>query len=175
MAYSNHIKEEAFGLYCAKPVHDYVASEMKRRYPEDCAKITRHTIAKWIKKYNWEARKDTILRRTRDKLDAKRISTRAELINDMWELELELIEDARNLLAKSKEGAVNAAIALSNHILELKGEKGSAKAIDGNELEKIIAVIFDVLSADEKVANYLMQHQNIILEQIQDKLEGTQN
>ncbi len=172
MAYSNHIKEEAFGIFCAKPVHDYVAAEMKVRYPEECASITRHTIAGWVKKYNWEARKDVIVRRTRERLDAKRISTRAELINDMWELEIELIEDARNLRAKSKEGAVNSAIALSNHILELKGEKNAVKGINGNELEKVISVIFEVLAADEKVANYLMQHQDIILLKIQEKLDA---
>lgn len=171
MAYSNHIKEEAFSLYCAKPVYDFVASEMRRRYPQDCEKITRHTIKKWVKKYNWDPRKDDLLRRTREKLDAKRISTRAELIHDLWELEKELIEDARNIGAKSKEGATNAAIALSKHILELKGEKGSAKGIDGNELEKVIAVIFEILAGDEKVAAYLMQNQDFILEQIQEKLE----
>lgn len=172
MAYSNYIKEEAFGIFCAKPVHDFVASEMKRRYPDDCAKITRHTIAGWVKKYNWEARMELIVRKTQDKLDAKRISTRAELINDLWELEMELIEDARNINAKSKEGAINAAIALSNHILELKGEKGTAKSLDGNELEKVIAVIFEVLAGDEKVAGYLMQNQDIILEQIQNRLDN---
>jgi len=171
MGYSNKIKEEAFGVYCAKPVDDFVAKEMQRRHPDTCAKLSRHTVGGWVKKYNWEARMEVIVRKTQDKLDAKRISTRAELINELWELEKELIQEARNVSAKSKEGATNAAIALSNHILELKGEKGAAKGIDGNELEKVIAVIFEVLSGDEKVANYLMRNQDIILEQIPQRLD----
>lgn len=171
MAYSNKIKEEAFGLYCEKPVFDYVAREMQRLHPKDCGQLTRHTVRTWAEKYNWDSRREVIIRRTQEKIDAKRISNRAELIVQLEELEQQLIQDAMNIRAKSKEGAVNAAISLSNHILELRGEKGKRKGIDGNELESVLAIIFDVLQRHPKIGQYIIEEQDFIIKQIERELE----
>lgn len=168
MAYSNQIKEDAFGIYCTEISFEDIATEMTRRYPEDCANITRQTIATWEKKYNWEARRDVIARKAREKLDAKRISKRAELINDLDNLQRQLLSHAQKLNPKSMEGAVNSLIGLSKWITELRGERGSG---GGVALEKVIPIIFEVLAEDEKISQRLQERQQFFLEKIQERIE----
>ena len=173
MAYSNKIKEEAFGLYCTEISFDEIARELKRRFPEECSNITRQTISTWEKKYNWEARREVILRRTREKLDAKRISKRAELIAELELLQERILSQTKHLRAKSLEGAVNSAMGLTKLILELRGERGKmAGKLDGKELEKVIQIIFDVLAEDEKIGKLLAERQDYILTKIQERIEN---
>jgi len=175
MAYSNTIKEEAFGLYCTEISFDEIANELKQRFPDQCARITRQTIAKWEKKYNWQARRDVILRRTQEKLDAKRISKRAELIAELELLQERILNQTRHLHAKSLEGAVNSALGLTKLILELRGERGKlAGKLDGRELEKVIQIIFDVLAEDPKIGKLLTERQDYILKKIQERIEAQQ-
>lgn len=170
MAYSNYIKEEAFGIYCTGVSFDEIALEIKKRFPEN-SKINRHTIAGWEKKYNWSPRKESILSRTKEKLDARRVSKRAEVIAELDELRNLIIGQTKVLRAKSLEGATNSAIAITRLIVDLKGERSGSGKMDGKELEKIIAMIFEVLSEDEKIGGLLQQRQDFILEKISERLE----
>jgi hypothetical protein len=172
MAYSNHLKEEAFGLYCTGISFDEIALEMKKRFPEECLKINRHTLSGWEKKYNWPARKESILRRTKDKLDAKRVSQRAELIGELDELRDLILNQTKSLRAKSLEGATNSAIAITRLIVDLKGERSGSGKLDGKELEGVIAMVFEVLSEDEKIGGLLQERQDFILDKISERLEN---
>ncbi len=169
MAYANHIKEEAFGLYCTGISFDEIALELKKRFPEACARLNRHTISGWEKKYNWSPRKESILRRTKEKLDARRVSKRAELIAELDELREMIIGQTRTLRAKSLEGATNSAIAITRLIVDLKGD--SNKRIDSKAMESLINMIFEVLSEDEKIGQLLQERQDFILAKISEKLE----
>jgi hypothetical protein len=171
MAYSNYIKEEAFGLYCTGISFDDIGLEMKKRFPEECQKINRHTIAGWEKKYNWQPRKESIMRRTKEKLDARRVSKRAEVIAELDELRDLILGQTKSLRAKSLEGGANSVIALTRMIMDLKGERSGAGKLDGKELEGIIAMIFEVLSEDEKIGSLLQQRQDFILDKISERLE----
>lgn len=175
MAYSNTIKEAAFGFYCTGISFEEVAAEMKRQYPEECANITRQTIATWERKYNWAPRKEVIINRTKQKLDAKRISRRAEMIADLEDLEQMLFRHARVLQPKSLEGAINNLLSLNKRILTLRGEWGQDGRVAGKELEKLIATIFEVLSEDEKIGRLLVERQEFILDKIQGRLEAAQS
>ncbi len=168
MAYSNHIKEEAFGLYCTGISFDEMALEMKKRYPEECARINRHTLSGWEKKYNWAPRKESILRRTKEKLDARRISKRAELIAEMDELRERIMQQTLNLRAKSLEGATNSAIAITRLITDLKGDRSGR----GGDVEKTVAMIFEVLAEDEKIGALLQERQDFILRKIEERMEA---
>lgn len=169
MAYSDDIKERAFGFYCTGISFEAIAEALQKQFPEKCASMTRQTLATWERRYHWAARKDKIQRRVREKLDAERVSRRQELLTDLDEMFELLVSAAPKLKAKSLEGTANSAIALGKFILQLRGELGGKAA--GVDVEQVITIIFEVLSEDAAIARRLEERQQFFLQQIQERME----
>jgi len=170
MAYSEKIREAAFGIYCTGVSFDTIAEQLKKQFPEKCEKLSRHTVMKWEGRYNWEARAEVILRKTREKVDAKRIDRRSEMIVDMEALEELLLKKTRKVEPKSLEGVVNGLLAVNKRVLQLRGEWDKRGNVKGEALEQVLQVVFEVLAEDEKIGARLAERQDFILQKIEERL-----
>lgn len=170
MAYSDRIKEAAFGIYCTGVSFEAIADELKLKFPEDCKTITRHTIMGWEKRYNWEARAEVITRKTREKVDARRVDRRTEMVVEMEELEVLLRNSARKVTAKSLEGVVNSILAVNKRTLQLRGEWDKTGNVKGDALDQVLQVVFEVLGEDEQIAKRLSERQDFILQKLEERL-----
>lgn len=174
MAYPKKIKNRAYLLYSQYLSYENIAFKLKAEFPDDCPKLRRQTVEAWSNRLSWEDRRDAIEQRIARRTDDKIVSRRVELLGSLRDIRERLVNQVidKNLQAKSLEGAVNSLINLAKMELELSGERQTIP--NKINIEKMMIVLFDVLSEDPKLGKLLKERQDLLLQAINDKLLGNE-
>ena len=173
MAYSQKIKEEAFGYFCQGLSFDSVVKEMRRKRRKDF-RLNRKTVEQWAKDGNWEGRRAVIQAQAEKTADKKRISSYAEFMEELAVIEDQIKKRLAISYPKSFEGGVNALIKIRKYIDSLRGSKNSGLKSAGNNLDKIVGVIWRVFLDDDEIGPLLRNREEYILERIDTELEKEQ-
>lgn len=170
MAYSQKIKEEAFGYFCQGLSFDSIIKEMRRKRRKDF-KLNRKTVEKWASEGNWEERRAAIQAQAERAADKKRISSYAEFMEELAVIENQIKTALKTKTPTSFEGGVNALIKIRKYIDSLRGSKNSGLKSAGNNLDKIVGVIWRVFLDDDEIGPLLRDREEYILERIDTELE----
>jgi len=170
VAYSQKIKEEAFGYFSQGLSFDSMIKEMSRKRRKDF-KLNRKTLEQWAKEGNWEERRAAIQRRAETAADKKRISTFTEFIEELGVIENQITKSLKITSPTSFEGGVNALLKIRKYIDALRGSRNTGLKSAGNNLDVIVGVIWKVLLEDDDIGPLLREREEYILEKIDESLE----
>jgi len=168
MAYPSEIHEQAFIRFSQRKSFDEIAVELRSEFPDVCPKLRRQTVQKWADVEGWRVRREAIESKVAKATDNKIVSARLEMVEQLRSVRERLAEQVKSLTAKSLEGAIHALNSTMKLELELTGER--AKIGAQMNIEKMMVVMFEVLSEDPKLGKVLSQRQDFILKRISEKL-----
>lgn len=165
--YAQKIRDAGFALYAQDLTFDDIAREMRKKY-KDCKRLRPNSIRRWAEQDGWRQRYDAIRKASNAALDNKLIDDRARVIGQMREMRDRLLHEARRMKLKSAESAAWMALAYDKRIDEKTGERG--KFGFTGDVQRVVMVIFEVLSQDEKVSEVFQAKEKYFLREIEQKL-----
>lgn len=168
--YPKRIRDEGFTLYAQDLSYADIAEELRRKYRDVCPRLKTQTVAAWAKQDKWHARDARIRKQTEMLLDQKIVDDRARTIATMKTFRDDLFDKAKRLKPKSAESALWAALALDKRIDEKTGERG--KFGFKGDVQRVVMIIFEVLSQDHKLQEILQSKESFFLKSIEQRLLG---
>lgn len=169
MAHKTAIKEDAFIVYAACESYAETARQMRQRHPEECSRIKRQTIESWFHKFMWQERLDSIKAKMQLQNNDKVIGELVNTLNDLKEIRQKLVRDikADAIEFKSAEGMLNCLIGINKQIMEFSGDGPGGKI----NIEKMVAIVFNVLNEDPKLSQIVAEKQAVIIDTVRKKLK----
>ncbi len=165
MAYSHEVHEEAFNLYC----HRLSLRQIALRLSEVRGlRLDHRTVAAWVHRYGWSERRLRLRRRVENMADKKWAREAARLLSRLSGLREDILDAAAAQPFKSAEGAVRSLTAVQKVIGSLLRPLDDSITLD--QLEAVMATIFQVFQRDEVLGPVLAQREEAILAQIEARL-----
>jgi hypothetical protein len=165
MAYSRGLREAAFSLYS----QGLSLRQIARRVSETHAVQLDHTtIAVWVHRHNWPARRLRLQRRIEDRADEKWVSDAASLLDRLFSLRDTILVSVENESFKSAESAVRSLAIVQKVIASLLRSPDDVITLD--QLEHVMAVVLQVFHQDEVLGPVLASRAAAILARIEDRL-----
>ncbi len=165
MAYSHEVREEAFHLYC----HRLSLRQIALRLSEVRGiRLDHRTVAAWVHRYGWSERRLRLQRQVENMADEKWAGEAAQLLSRLSGLREDILDAAAAQPFKSAEGAVRSLATVQKVIGSLLMTRNDGLTLD--QLEGIMATIFQVFQRDEVLGPLLAQREEAILAQIDARL-----
>ena len=165
MAYSHEVCEEAFHLYC----HRLSLRQIALRLSEVRGiRLDHRTVATWVHRYGWPERRLRLRRQVENMADEKWAREAARLLSRLSCLREDILDAAAAQPFKSAEGAVRSLAAVQKVIGSLLRPLDDSITLD--QLEAVMATIFQVFQHDEVLGPVLAQREEAILAQIEAQL-----
>ncbi len=165
MAYSHEVREEAFHLYCHRLSLRQIAlrmSEVRR------IRLTHVTVAAWVHRYGWSERRLRLRRQVENMADEKWAGEAAQLLSRLSGLREDILDAAAVQPFKSAEGAVRSLATVQRVIGSVLRPLDDSITLD--QLEAVMATIFQVFQQDEVLGPVLNKREEAILAQIEARL-----
>ena len=118
MAYTNEVREKAFELYFNDTPVEQICDKIK---PFAGKKISKDTLWKWKKKYNWDARKEKLLDKTREKAGEKLTDIKLRQLAISKKIQAQFVEQL-NDKENPKIITTNEAVKAMQHEMLIMGE-----------------------------------------------------
>lgn len=166
MAYPAKMREAAFKIYAALTSYEDTALELRKKFPKQCQRMRRQTIAKWAQWDNWETRLEAIRKDIQKQSDQDVLSDRLQALGELKEIRSKIFKSVRGMKIRSFEGGVHSYIAADKRIRQLSGEESGSRM----NIDKAIVMIFQVLSEDEKLQPLIAERHKLLIDKIQEKL-----
>ena len=164
-AYSHEVREAAFQLYC----QGLGVRQIALRLSETAGgNVGRSTVAAWVHRYGWSERRRRLRRRVENMADEKWAGEAARLLSRLSGLREDILDAAAAQPFKSAEGAVRSLAAVQKVIGSLLRPLDDSITLD--QLEAVMATIFQVFQQDEVLGPVLAQREEAVLMQIEAQL-----
>ncbi len=164
-AYSHEVREAAFQLYC----QGLGVRQIALRLSETVGKnVGRSTVAAWVHRYGWSERRRRLRRRVENLADEKWAREAARLLTRLSRLRDDILNAAAMHPFKSAEGAVRSLATVQKVIGSLLMRRDDGLTLD--QLEGVMATIFQVFQRDEVLGPVLAEREEAILAQIDARL-----
>ena len=164
-AYSHEVREEAFQLYC----HRLSLRQIALRLSEVRGiRLDHSTVGAWVHRYGWPERRLRLQRHVENMADEKWASEAAQLLSRLSCLREDILDAAAAQPFKSAEGAVRSLAAVQKVIGSLLRPRDDSITLD--QLEAVMATIFQVFKQDEVLGPVLAEREEAILAQIEAQL-----
>ncbi len=164
-AYSHEVREEAFHLYCQQLSLRQIALRLSEVRG---IKLDHTTVAAWVHRYGWPERRLRLLRQVENMADEKWAGEAARLLDRLSGLREDILDAVAAQPFKSAEGAVRSLAAVQKVIGSLLRPLDDSITLD--QLEAVMATIFQVFQHDEVLGPVLAKREEAILAQIEARL-----
>jgi len=164
-AYSHEVREAAFQLYCQGLGVRQIALRLSETIGGN---VARSTVAAWVHRYGWPERRRRLLRRVEKMADEKWAREAARLLSRLSGLREDILDAAAAQPFKSAEGAVRSLATVQKVIGSLLMTRNDGLTLD--QLEGVMATIFQVLQRDEVLGPIIAQREEAILAQVDARL-----
>jgi len=170
MAYNHEVREEAFQLYCKGLSLRQVALRLSEARG---IRLDNRTVAAWVHRYGWPERRLRLQRQVENMADEKWAAEAAQLLSRLSGLREDILDAAAAQPFKSAEGAVRSLAAVQKVIGSLLRPLDDSITLD--QLEGVMATIFQVFQRDEGLGPVLAKREEAILAQIEARLAEHNN
>jgi len=170
MAYSHEVREEAFQLYCQGLNFQQIALRLSETAG---GRIHRSTVTAWVHRYGWPERRLRLRRQVEKMADEKWAREAARLLSRLSCLREDILDAAAARPFKSAEGAVRSLAAVQKVIGSLLMPRNDGITLD--QLDAVMATVFQVLQQDEVLGPVLAERQEAVLARIEAQLAEHNN
>ena len=170
MTYNHEVREEAFHLYCRGLSFRQIALRLSEARG---IRLDHRTVAAWVHRYGWRERRLRLQRRVEKMADEKWAREAARLVSRLSRLREDILDAAAAQPFKSAEGAVRSLATVQKVIGSLLRPQDDSITLD--QLEGVMATIFQVFQQDEVVGPVLAEREEAILAQIEARLAQHNN
>ncbi|MFC1483669.1 hypothetical protein ACFL6Q_01310 [Candidatus Neomarinimicrobiota bacterium] len=161
-AHSHELREAAFHLYS----QGLSLRQIARRLSEiHTIRLDHSTVAAWVRRYNWRDRRIRLQRKAEQLADEQWTRDAAGLLSRLYGLRDDILGAAVKKPFKSAEGAVRSLATVQKVIASILRPPDDTITLD--QLEDVIAVVFQVFQQDEVLGPVLAQRETAVLAQIE--------
>ncbi|MFC1548036.1 hypothetical protein ACFL5M_05875 [Candidatus Neomarinimicrobiota bacterium] len=161
-AHSHELREAAFRLYSQGLSLRQVALRISETHH---VRLDHSTVAAWVRRYNWRDRRIRLQHKAEQQADEKWTRDAASLLARLYGLRDNILGTAVTKSFKSAEGAVRSLATVQKVIASLLRPPDDIITLD--QLEDVIAVVFQVFQQDEVLGPVLAQRETAVLAQIE--------